>query len=190
MSSTSLGCNTSSSTFTPGRLPFLRSPRVLSFITRPFKLRSSRISTTSMHRLPSAKSSLFPGWTDWHSLAYEHPIFVSSSVLYPSNVVYSSGPAAYTMISWSFSSWMGSWSFSIAVLTSGPLVSRSTAQLDFFSAQTLRKRSSTPWWASWSPCEKLKRATDIPSSISSLMVCSSQHLGPMVHTILVFRVIG
>ena len=85
---------------------------------------------------------------------------------------------------------MGSWFLSIAVRTSGPLVSRSTAQSDFFSLHTLRKRSSTPWCASWSPWEKLKRATFIPASMSSAMVSSSQHLGPMVQTILVFLTMG
>ena len=94
MSSTSLGWSTSSSTLTPGRLPFLRSPSFLSFMTTPLRWRSSRISVTLITTEPSAKRSLFPGCTDWHSLAYEHPILVSSSVLYPSKVVYSSGPAA------------------------------------------------------------------------------------------------
>ena len=148
------------------------------------------ISVTLITTEPSAKRSLFPGFTDWHSFAYEHPIFVSSGVLYPSQDVYSSGPAAYTMISWPASSSIGSWFLSIAVLTSGPLVSSSTAHVAFFSAHTLRKRSRTPWCASWSPWEKLNLATPIPASMSWPIVSSSQHLGPIVHTILVLRTVS
>lgn len=83
----SLGCNTGRSTFTPGKLPFLRCPSFFELSTLPFRFLSSMISVTSITIDPSANSSRFPGFTLWHSFAYEQPIFVSVSFLYPSNVV-------------------------------------------------------------------------------------------------------
>ena len=74
-------------------LPFLRCPSFLLLSTLPFRFFSSMISFTSITTEPSANSSRLPGLTLWHSFAYEQPIFVSVSFLYPSNVVYSS-PAA------------------------------------------------------------------------------------------------
>ena len=42
---------------------------------------------------------------------------------------------------------------------------------------------SVPWWYSWEPCEKLKRATDIPARSRSSMMESPALFGPSVHTI-------
>ena len=72
----------------------MRSPSFLLLRTFPLRFLSSRISVTSITSEPSANSILFPGFKLSHSLAYEHPIFVSVSFLYPSYVRYSSGPAA------------------------------------------------------------------------------------------------
>ena len=52
--------------------------------------------------------------------------------------------------------------------------------------QTLRTRSSTAWWPAWSPCEKLKRATFMPASMSDARPSSDQHEGPSVQKILTF----
>ena len=71
----------------PGKLPFLRCPSFFELSTFPLRFFSSMISTTSITIEPSAKSSRLPGLTLWQSLAYEQPIFVSVSVLYPSKLV-------------------------------------------------------------------------------------------------------
>ena len=42
-------------------------------------------------------------------------------------------------------------------------------------------------WESWSPCEKLRRATSIPAIISSRSFSREALAGPMVHTIFVLR---
>mmetsp|Transcript_39082 Transcript_39082/g.124422 ORF Transcript_39082/g.124422 Transcript_39082/m.124422 type:complete len:308 (+) Transcript_39082:1953-2876(+) len=97
-SSMSFSVSTGMSTFTPGRLQFLRSPRVLLLRTLPLSVVASRISTTSMEIVPSAHRMTLPGLTLWHSLAYDSPMRVSSSVLKPSNSVYLS-PTASTMMS-------------------------------------------------------------------------------------------
>mmetsp|Transcript_515 Transcript_515/g.1421 ORF Transcript_515/g.1421 Transcript_515/m.1421 type:complete len:221 (+) Transcript_515:2277-2939(+) len=65
----SFSVSTGMSTFTPGRLQFLRSPRLLLFITVPRSSVSFRISSTRMLRLPSASRIMLPACTLLHSLA-------------------------------------------------------------------------------------------------------------------------
>ena len=72
------------------------------------------------------------------------------------------------------------------VRTSGPLVSSMMATGTPISSATLRTRSIMAFWLSWVPCEKLKRATFMPFSMSLRSVSSSSQAGPMVHTIFVF----
>mmetsp|Transcript_10420 Transcript_10420/g.47018 ORF Transcript_10420/g.47018 Transcript_10420/m.47018 type:complete len:222 (+) Transcript_10420:601-1266(+) len=55
------------------------------------------------------------------------------------------------------------------------------------SSHAFLKRSSTCWWSSWVPCEKLNLATPRPARSSNLIPSSDQHFGPRVQTILVFR---
>mmetsp|Transcript_67918 Transcript_67918/g.162591 ORF Transcript_67918/g.162591 Transcript_67918/m.162591 type:complete len:253 (-) Transcript_67918:45-803(-) len=94
----SCGVSTGMSTSTPGKLQFFLSPSSLVLRTLPLRVVPFRISLTSMTIVPSAIRIRFPGSTLWHSLSYEIPIRVSSSVLYPSKVVYAS-PTASTMMS-------------------------------------------------------------------------------------------
>ena len=65
----SFSVSTGMSTLTPGRLQFLRSPSFLVFSTVPFSTVSDSMLSTRMEMEPSAMRMLFPGFTDWHSLA-------------------------------------------------------------------------------------------------------------------------
>eukprot|EP00955_Chlamydomonas_euryale_P078899 363219-Chlamydomonas_euryale.AAC.4 len=94
---------------------------------------------------PSASRILLPAFTSRHRCAYESPMRVSLSSLKPSNSVYRS-PTASTMIVWPAVRLIALWSRSIAVRTSGPLVSSSAAAKLRLSLHTLRKRSSTSPW--------------------------------------------
>ena len=69
---------------------------------------------------------------------------------------------------------------------SGPFVSSRAATGRFISSRSLRSIVSLPNCSSCPPCEKLKRATFMPSSIRLRITFSSSVDGPNVHTIFVF----
>ena len=86
-SSMSFVVSTGMSTFTPGRLQFLRSPSFFAFNTLPFSSVSDRICTTSIEMVPSASRMRLPGAMLLHRPEYDRPMRVSCAVLYPSNLV-------------------------------------------------------------------------------------------------------
>lgn len=71
--------------------------------------------------------------------------------------------------------------------SSGKRRSNLPAMLRDFSDATSRKRSKTVPCPSWSPCEKLKRATFMPASIRIPILSLLQQAGPIVQTIFVRR---
>ena len=78
------------------------------------------------------------------------------------------------------------WSFSSPVRISGPFVSSRMATGTFSSLRTSFKRSIRIFCSSWSPWEKLKRATSMPFSTSFFIISFEFVFGPIVQTILVF----
>lgn len=71
---------------------------------------------------------------------------------------------------------------------SGPFVSSMVAMGRSSSSRRRTTRSSVFLCISWSPCEKLKRATAMPDRISSRKTLSSSVAGPIVQTIFVFLI--
>mmetsp|Transcript_119340 Transcript_119340/g.349237 ORF Transcript_119340/g.349237 Transcript_119340/m.349237 type:complete len:219 (+) Transcript_119340:730-1386(+) len=67
-SSLSLSCSTGRSTWMPGRLQFLRSPRAQLFMTSVMTW-SVPTDLTFNEREPSAQRMMLPCFTDWHSLS-------------------------------------------------------------------------------------------------------------------------
>mmetsp|Transcript_22569 Transcript_22569/g.74840 ORF Transcript_22569/g.74840 Transcript_22569/m.74840 type:complete len:206 (-) Transcript_22569:446-1063(-) len=76
----SLSWSTGSSTTTPGRFMFLRSPIAQSFMTTHATSVADRTCFTSRTRDPSAMRIWLPGATDWGSLPYVHASFVPSDL--------------------------------------------------------------------------------------------------------------
>mmetsp|Transcript_20402 Transcript_20402/g.81587 ORF Transcript_20402/g.81587 Transcript_20402/m.81587 type:complete len:234 (+) Transcript_20402:2137-2838(+) len=79
-SSTSLGCNTGKSTWTPGRFMFLRSPIAQSLSTLHSISVSDTFAVTSSTSEPSAMRIWFPGLTDVASFSYVHASLVPSDL--------------------------------------------------------------------------------------------------------------
>mmetsp|Transcript_13824 Transcript_13824/g.36973 ORF Transcript_13824/g.36973 Transcript_13824/m.36973 type:complete len:222 (-) Transcript_13824:857-1522(-) len=66
-SSMSFCCNTGKSTFTPGKLQFLRSPNFTLFMTVVMTW-SEPTESTFRDKEPSAQRMMFPAFTDWHNM--------------------------------------------------------------------------------------------------------------------------
>ena len=74
------------------------------------------------------------------------------------------------------------------VRISGPFVSRRVAIGRFSSRRSFRILLKRALCSACVPCEKLKRATFMPASMSPRIVFSSSLAGPSVHTIFVLRI--
>mmetsp|Transcript_8267 Transcript_8267/g.22812 ORF Transcript_8267/g.22812 Transcript_8267/m.22812 type:complete len:219 (+) Transcript_8267:600-1256(+) len=66
-SSMSFACSTGKSTFTPGKLQFLRSPNFTLFMTVVITW-SEPTESTFRDKEPSAQRMMFPAFTDWHNM--------------------------------------------------------------------------------------------------------------------------
>ena len=80
----------------------------------------------------------------------------------------------------------GSPSRSAPVRISGPLVSNNTAQMRPVLAHAERRFSSVSRWYSCVPCEKLKRATDMPACSRFSRSSTDRDEGPSVQMMWVF----
>ena len=176
MSARSFGLTNGIFSSTPGTFTPLWFEINPPFFTRQ-TISDSSMRTTSMPISPSSIRIESPGSTSLYNSLYVIVTFFSVPSI--SSVV-------------SVNSWPGfNSSFppsTSPIRISGPLVSRSAATgLSYFL------RSSLSFWirplcSSWGPCEKLKRATSIPSLTSCSITSPLSVDGPIVQIILVFLI--
>mmetsp|Transcript_21200 Transcript_21200/g.41138 ORF Transcript_21200/g.41138 Transcript_21200/m.41138 type:complete len:288 (-) Transcript_21200:102-965(-) len=179
MSSLSFSESAGRVTFAPGRFTPFRFEIIPPFFTTQWTSVSSIFSTSNAIK-PSSINIVIPGLTVLGRSSYVTQNFSAVPEL-------ASFSSTVTMVLLpffnSYSSEPSSFSVNVPVRISGPFVSSARAIILPTLEAASRTLSMSFFWYSCDPCEKLKRATSSPASISFSIIFTSCEPGPKVQTI-------